>query len=70
MDEGEQAAKRGAIVKRRWAIVPGRGGRAAILATVGAIALGSAPKPPDPGPTGAQSDDPAEIVTAADDDQT
>jgi hypothetical protein len=70
MAEPEQSAKRGVIVKRRWAIVPGRGGRAAILATVGAIALGSAPNPPDPGQGGAQGDDPAEIVSSSDDDRT
>jgi hypothetical protein len=69
MDEPEQPAKRGAIVKRRWAIVPRRGGRAVILATVGAIALGSAPSGSDPGQSGAQSDDPAEIVSSPDDDR-
>ncbi len=37
----ENQTPRGAIVKRRWAIVPRRGGRAVILATVGAIALGA-----------------------------
>jgi hypothetical protein len=46
---------RGAIIKRRWAIIPGRGGRAVILATVGAIALGNAGAPQsadDPGAPG------------------
>jgi hypothetical protein len=37
--DDEQAPRR-AIVKRRWEIIPRRGGRAVILATVGAIALG------------------------------
>jgi hypothetical protein len=41
VDGDESSPKRGAIVKRRWEIIPRRGGRAVILATVGAIALGA-----------------------------
>jgi hypothetical protein len=48
---------RGAIIKRRWAIIPGRGGRAVILAAVGAIALGSAaPGGDDPAQPSGQPD--------------
>jgi hypothetical protein len=66
MDEGEHPRQRGAIVKRRWAILPGRGGRAVILATIGAIALGSANPGSDPGQSAAQGD--TQEVTAAQDD--
>jgi hypothetical protein len=45
-----------AIVKRRWAIIPRRGGRAVILATMGAIALGNAAPGGDPGQSSGQGD--------------
>jgi hypothetical protein len=57
MDEPEQPAKRGAVVKRRWAIIPQRGGRAVILATIGAIALGNTGAGTDPGQAAGQGDD-------------
>ena len=66
----EDQTPRGAIVKRRWEIIPRRGGRAVILATVGAIALGSGATASDPGQSAAQGDDPAEIVATPDDDQS
>jgi hypothetical protein len=70
MAENERPTGRGAIVKRRWAIVPGRGGRAVILATVGAIALGSAPSATaDPGSAPTQGDDQELAITLDDDDQ-
>jgi hypothetical protein len=67
MDESEHPKKQGAIVKRRWAIVPGRGGRAVILATIGAIALGNASPGSDPGQSAAQGDT-QEVSAAQDDD--
>jgi hypothetical protein len=67
MDARDQAKQRGAIVKRRWAILPGRGGRAVILATVGAIALGNATPGGDPGQSAAQGE--TQEIAAQDDDQ-
>jgi hypothetical protein len=69
MATDDESTARRAIVKRRWEIIPRRGGRAVILAAVGAIALGSAPTGTDSGQAGAQGDDPAEIVAGPDDDQ-
>jgi hypothetical protein len=69
MDEPEPRAKRGVVVKRRWAIVQGRGGRAAILATVGALALGAPNGGANTGQPSGQGDDPAEIVATPDEDQ-
>jgi hypothetical protein len=67
MDGDEPAAKRGAIVKRRWAIIPRRGGRAVILATVGAIAFGNATPGGDPGQSPTQGDN-QELATTVDED--
>jgi hypothetical protein len=66
MGEPEQAARRGVVVRRRWAIVPGRGGRAAILATVGAIALGAPNAGANTGQPSGQGDD-QELVADQDD---
>ena len=68
MDEPEQATERGVVVKRRWTIVPGRGGRAAILATVGAIALGNAAPAGDPGQSPSQGSDQELATTTLDDE--
>jgi hypothetical protein len=57
MDEADPPAQRGVIIRRRWEIIPRHGGRAVILATVGAIALGSAGPNADPGQAGGQGDD-------------
>ena len=54
MATDDEQAPRGAIVKRRWAIIPRRGGRAVILATVGAIALGGGSPGADSGQTAPQ----------------
>jgi hypothetical protein len=63
-DEGAEQPKR-TMVRRRWAIVSGRGGRAVILASVGAIAIGA------PGAVGgvqsAEDDSPDVVAEAADD---
>jgi hypothetical protein len=56
MEQNDEQAGRGAIVKRRWAIIPRRGGRAVILATVGAIALGNATPGGDSGQSSAEGD--------------
>jgi hypothetical protein len=66
MDGDEPASERGAIVKRRWEIIPRRGGRAVILATVGAIALGNATPGGDPGQSSPQGDT-QELVADQDD---
>jgi len=67
VDGEEPASKRGAIVKRRWAIIPRRGGRAVILATVGAIAFGNATPGGDPAQSPTQGDN-QELATTVDDD--
>jgi hypothetical protein len=69
MHTDQPASKRGAIVKRRWAIIPRRGGRAVILATVGAIAFGNATPGGDPGQSPTQSDNQELATTLDDDDQ-
>ena len=68
MDGDEPASERGAIVKRRWTIIPRRGGRAVIIATVGAIALGNAEPGGDPGQSPTQGDN-QELATTVDDDE-
>lgn len=68
MDGDEPASERGAIVKRRWTIIPRRGGRAVIIATVGAIALGNAAPGGDPGQSPTQGDN-QELATTVDDDE-
>jgi hypothetical protein len=62
MAENERQTGRGAIVKRRWAIVPGRGGRAVILATVGAIALGAPSAGANAGQPSGQGGDQEQVV--------
>jgi hypothetical protein len=66
--DDEQAPRR-AIVKRRWEIIPRRGGRAVILATVGAIAFGNAAPGGDPGQSPTQGDN-QELATTIDDDDS
>ena len=60
----------GPVVRRRWAIIPGRGGRAAIVAVAGAIALAGTSAGtgtgPDPGPGGDQGPGP-DLVADQDD---
>jgi hypothetical protein len=56
---------RGAIIKRRWAIIPGRGGRAVILAAVGAIALGASSANASDDQPGGQGDN-QELVAGQD----
>jgi hypothetical protein len=48
-DTPEPPRRRGAVVKRRWAIVSKAGGGAAVLAIAGAIALGDANDQTDSG---------------------
>jgi hypothetical protein len=56
-DDDPAQAPSGAIVKRRWAIIPRRGSSAVILATVGAIALGNAtPSGDEPGQSSAEGE--------------
>jgi hypothetical protein len=68
MDD-EDAPRRGAIVKRRWEIIPRRGGRAVILATVGAIALGAPGANANAGQPSGQGDNQELTATVDDDDQ-
>ncbi|MFL5870231.1 MAG: hypothetical protein ACJ75R_04065 [Solirubrobacterales bacterium] len=67
MDGDEPEPRRGAIVKRRWEIIPRRGGRAVILATVGAIALGAPGASANTGQPGGQGDN-QELAVSVDDD--
>jgi hypothetical protein len=70
MATNDEQARRGAIVTRRWSIIPRRGGRAVILATIGAIALGNAGAAgDDPGQSSGQGSNQELTITVDDDDE-